>query len=87
MKRPFRGLQPLAWLGLATAAVLAVGCSSGHAATVASARSQARLTDPLWTWTYSVTGHGKTLTLRSVGHDPCSDRVAILAGTWTTTVT
>ena len=44
-------------------------------------------TDPLWTWTYSVAAHGKTLTPRSVGHDPCGDRVAILAGTWTTTVT
>ena len=42
-------------------------------------------TDPLWTWTYSVAGHGKTLTLLPVGHDPCGDRVAILAGTWTMT--
>ena len=41
-------------------------------------------TDPLWTWTYSVAGDGKSLTLRPVGHDPCGDRVAILAGTWTT---
>ena len=40
-------------------------------------------TDPLWTWTYSVAGHGKTLTIRPAGHDPCGDRVAILAGTWT----
>jgi len=42
-------------------------------------------TDPLWTWTYSVAGHGKTLTIRPAGHDPCGDRVAILAGTWTMT--
>ena len=41
-------------------------------------------TDPLWTWTYSVAGDGKTLTLRPAGHDPCGDRTAILAGTWTT---
>jgi hypothetical protein len=41
-------------------------------------------TDRLWTWTYSVAGDGKSLTLRPVGHDPCGDRVAILAGTWTT---
>jgi hypothetical protein len=40
-------------------------------------------TDPLWTWTYSVTGNGKTLTLRPAGHDPCGDRTAILAGAWT----
>jgi hypothetical protein len=42
-------------------------------------------TDPLWTWMYSVAGHGKAVTLRPVGHDPCGDRVAILAGTWTMT--
>ena len=42
-------------------------------------------TDPLWTWTYSAAGHGKTLTLRPAGHDPCGDRTAILAGTWTMT--
>ena len=41
-------------------------------------------TDPLSTWTYSVAGNGKTLTLRPAGHDPCGDRTAILAGTWTT---
>ena len=40
-------------------------------------------TDPLWTWTYSVADGGKTLTLRPVGHDPCGNRTAILAGTWT----
>jgi hypothetical protein len=40
-------------------------------------------TDPLWTWTYSVGDGGQTLTLRPVGHDPCGDRIAILAGTWT----
>ena len=40
-------------------------------------------TDPLWTWTWSVASHGRTLTLRPAGHDPCGDRVAILAGTWT----
>ena len=44
-----------------------------------------RDTDPLWAWTYSVGDNGKTLTLRSVGHDPCGDRIAILAGTWTWT--
>lgn len=38
--------------------------------------------DPLWAWTYSVGDNGKTLTLRSVGHDPCGDRIAILGGTW-----
>ena len=42
-------------------------------------------TDPLWTWTYSTGGHGKTFTLRPAGHDPCGDRSAILAGTWTVT--
>ena len=42
-------------------------------------------TDPLWAWTYSVGDNGKTLTLRSIGHDPCGDRIAILAGTWTRT--
>ena len=41
-------------------------------------------TDPLWTWTYSVGDGVKTLTLRPAGHDPCGDRTAILAGTWTT---
>jgi hypothetical protein len=40
-------------------------------------------TDPLWTWTYSVGGNGKTLALRPAGHDPCGDRAGILAGTWT----
>lgn len=40
-------------------------------------------TDPLWTWTYSVGDNGKTLALRPAGHDPCGDRIAILAGTWT----
>jgi hypothetical protein len=39
--------------------------------------------DPLWAWTYSVGDGGTTLTLRPAGHDPCGDRVAILAGTWT----
>jgi hypothetical protein len=39
--------------------------------------------DPLFTWSYSVGGGGKTLTLRPAGHDPCGDRIAILAGTWT----
>ena len=40
-------------------------------------------TDPLWAWTYSVGDGGKTLALRPAGHDPCGDRIAILAGTWT----
>lgn len=44
-------------------------------------------TDPLWAWTYSVGDDGKTLALRPVGHDPCGDRIAILAGTWTRTNT
>jgi hypothetical protein len=42
-------------------------------------------TDPLWAWTYSVSNGGTTLTLRPAGHDPCGDRTAILAGTWTRT--
>jgi hypothetical protein len=42
-------------------------------------------TDPLWPWMYPVAGHGKTLTLRPAGHDPCGERRAILAGTWTMT--
>ena len=42
-------------------------------------------TDPLWAWTYSAADSGTTLILRPVGHDPCSDRIAILAGTWTRT--
>jgi hypothetical protein len=44
-------------------------------------------TDPLWAWTYSVGDGGKTLSLRPLGHDPCGDRIAILAGTWTRTGT
>jgi hypothetical protein len=40
-------------------------------------------TDPLWAWTYSIGDGGKRLTLRPVGQDPCPDRTAILAGTWT----
>ncbi len=40
-------------------------------------------TDPLWAWMYSVGDGVQTLTLRPVGHDPCGDRIAILAGTWT----
>jgi hypothetical protein len=40
-------------------------------------------TDPLRAWTYSVRDGGRTLTLRPAGHDPCGDRIAILAGTWT----
>lgn len=44
-------------------------------------------TDPLWAWAYSVGGGGKTLTLRPRGQDPCGDRIAILAGTWTRTGT
>ena len=41
--------------------------------------------DPLGTWTYSAADGGKTLTLRPASHDPCPDRTAILAGTWTRT--
>jgi hypothetical protein len=44
-------------------------------------------TDPLWAWAYSVGDGGKTLTLRPLGQDPCGDRIAILAGTWTRTGT
>jgi hypothetical protein len=44
MKRPFRGLRPLAWLALMAAAMLAAGCSSGSNATVASSKSPVRLT-------------------------------------------
>jgi hypothetical protein len=40
-------------------------------------------TDPLSAWTYSVESGGKVLTLRPVAHDPCGDRIAILAGSWT----
>lgn len=39
-------------------------------------------TDPLATWTYTVTNEGKTLNLHPTGHDPCGDRAAILEGTW-----
>lgn len=39
-------------------------------------------TDPLWTWTYSTDGPGRTFTVHPVGHDPCGDRAAILEGTW-----
>jgi hypothetical protein len=39
-------------------------------------------TDPLSAWTYSVGDRGGTLALRPAGHDPCGDRIAILAGTW-----
>jgi hypothetical protein len=42
-----------------------------------------RDTDPQWSWTYTVGDGGRTLTLRPAGHDPCGDRIAILAGTWT----
>ena len=40
-------------------------------------------TDQQWAWTYSVGDSGTTLTLHAAGHDPCGDRIAILAGTWT----
>ena len=40
-------------------------------------------TDPSWTWRYSVGDGSRTLTLRPVGHDPCGNRTAILAGRWT----
>lgn len=39
-------------------------------------------TDPLWSWTYPAADGGRTLTLHPAGHDPCGDRIAILAGTW-----
>lgn len=38
-------------------------------------------TDPLATWTYRVTT--TSLTLKPAASDPCGDRIAILAGTWT----
>jgi hypothetical protein len=41
-----------------------------------------RDTDPVWAWTYSLGDNGNTITLRPVGHDPCGDRIAILAGAW-----
>ena len=36
-------------------------------------------TDPQWAWTYSAADGGKTLILHPAGHDPCRDRIAILA--------
>lgn len=40
-------------------------------------------TDPLWLWTETITGDGKSMELNPAGHDPCGDRTAILQGTWT----
>jgi hypothetical protein len=39
--------------------------------------------DPSVRWSYTIGDGGRTLTLRSVGHDPCGDRLAILEGRWT----
>jgi hypothetical protein len=39
-------------------------------------------TDPVFTWTASIGGDGKTLTLHPAGNDPCGDREAILEGSW-----
>jgi hypothetical protein len=39
-------------------------------------------TDPLWTWTVSLSNDGKTMSLNPTGHDRCGDRAAILQGTW-----
>ena len=40
-------------------------------------------TDPLATWTATVSSDGKSLTIGPATKDPCGDRVAILQGTWT----
>lgn len=39
-------------------------------------------TDPLATWTVTTSPDRRTMTLRPAQHDPCGDRIAILAGTW-----
>jgi hypothetical protein len=39
-------------------------------------------TDPLATWTAKTSPNAKTMTLQPAPHDPCGDRIAILAGTW-----
>ena|SRR5579859_6405436 len=39
-------------------------------------------TDPLATWTATTSTDRKTMTLHPTKHDPCGDRIAILAGTW-----
>jgi hypothetical protein len=40
-------------------------------------------TDPIFDWTYALGRGGRTLTLHPQGQDPCGDRAAIFAGTWT----
>ncbi len=40
-------------------------------------------TDPLATWTATVSSDGKSLTIGPATKDPCGDRLAILQGTWT----
>lgn len=40
-------------------------------------------TDPTHAWSYVIGDGGRSLTLAPVGTDPCGDRVAVLAGTWT----
>lgn len=42
-------------------------------------------TDPLSTWTVSVSSAGTTMSLNPAHADPCGDRAAILQGTWTRT--
>jgi len=38
--------------------------------------------DPLHAWTVALSADGESMTLDPVGQDDCSDRVAILQGTW-----
>lgn len=42
-----------------------------------------RDTDPIATWTFTVGRHQSLLHMQQDGQDPCGDRIAILAGTWT----
>jgi hypothetical protein len=41
--------------------------------------------DPLHTWTVALSADDQSMTLNPEGQDSCSDRVAILQGTWTRT--
>ncbi len=40
-------------------------------------------TDPLATWTYTVTANGQQLTLAPQTNDPCPDRTGVFQGVWT----
>jgi len=40
--------------------------------------------DPPWAWTYSSGRRPDAYSQPPVGNDPCGERIAILAGTWTT---